>query len=159
MSIKVLFLSRCNAARSQIAEYLLNQMGRGMFEASSAGSTPGPINPLAIRALEEVGINAGNAFSKPLEVFSDASFDYVINICEVSTASCDGCRPDCPALPHITSSGCWGFGSPPSGEDEAAKMAYLRKVREQLTNRLRIWMPVVDRPHRESRDEGKAIPA
>lgn len=159
MSIKVLFLSRGNAARSQIAEYLLNQMGHGTFQASSAGSAPESVHPLAIRVLEEMGIDAGDAFSKPLELISDKSFDYVINICDVSTASCDGCKPDCPALPQIENSGCWGFGSLPSGEDEEAMLSYLRKVREQLTNRLRIWMPVVDRPHRKPGCESDAIPA
>jgi arsenate reductase (thioredoxin) len=144
MSIKVLFLSRHNAARSQLAEYLLNHMGRGRFEAFSAGNVPTSVHPLAIRVLEESRINARDAVSKPLELFEDEDFDYVINICDESSASCDGRKSGCPFLPGIKSDGCWGFGSMPSGDD-AEVLNYLRWVREQLTNRLRIWMPAVDK--------------
>jgi len=147
MSIRVLFLSRSNAARSQIAEYLLNAMGRGRFEAVSAGNAPQPIDPLAIRILDEARIDARGALSKPLESLGDARFDYIINICDESSASCPGARTDCPSLPGRTSNGCWGFGQRPSceaGEEEA--LAYLRRVRDQTLNRLRIWMAAVDKP-------------
>lgn len=147
MSIRVLFLSRHNAARSQIAEYLLNQVGRGRFEAVSAGNTPRPVDPLAIRVLEEIRIDAHDAMSKPFEALGNESFDYVINICDDSTASCHGARIACPGLPGRPSNGCWGFGPKPGADEgEEAKLAYLRRVREQILNRLRIWMAAVDKP-------------
>ncbi len=73
-------------------------------------------------------------------------FDYVINICDDSTASCLGTRVGCPSLPGHTGNGCWGFGKEPAGEaGEEAKLAYLRRVREQILNRLRIRMAAVKR--------------
>lgn len=146
MSIKVLFLSRKNAARSQIAEYLLNHIGHGRFEAASAGNAPATVHPLVIKVLEESRIDARGAISKPLELFEDEYFDYVINICDESSASCDGHKSDCPFLPGVKSDGCWGFGAMPSeGENEVETLKYLRSIREQIINRLRIWMPAVDK--------------
>lgn len=147
MSIRVLFLSRTNTARSQIAECLLREMGRGRFEAFSAGSAPKPVDPLAIRVLDEIGIDAHGITSKSIEVLKKTHFDYVINICDDSTASCSGARFGCPSLPGQASKGCWGFGKKPDDEsDDEAKLAYLRQVREQITNRLRIWMAAVYKP-------------
>jgi len=145
MSIKVLFLSRRNSARSQIAEYLLNDMGRGRFVASSAGNALAQINPQAIIAIGELGIDARNATSKSVELFKGDHFDYVINICDRSSSSCEDRRPDCPTLPGISSQGCWGFESTGSLMDQEEALQHLRKVRDQIANRLRIWMPAVDR--------------
>ncbi|HKI61501.1 MAG TPA: arsenate reductase ArsC [Mariprofundaceae bacterium] len=145
MSIRVLFLSRSNAARSQIAEYLLNDMGSGRFAASSAGNAPIAINPQAIIALGELGIDARNATSKSIELFKDDHFDYVINICDQSSSSCDNRRPDCPSLSGITSHGCWGFESSVGLMDQEEALQHLRKVRDQIANRLRVWMLAVDR--------------
>jgi arsenate reductase (thioredoxin) len=147
MRLRVLFLSRSNAARSQIAEHLLREMGRGRFEAFSAGSAPRPVNPLAVRVLDEIGIDAHGATSKSIEALKGTRFDYVINICDDSTATCPGARPGCPSFPGQARKGCWGFGQKPAEDsDDEAKLAYLSKVREQITNRLRIWMAAVDKP-------------
>ena len=151
MAIRVIFLSRSNAARSQIAEYLLNKMGHGRFDAVSAGSMPAPVNPLAIRVLEELKIDAQDAVSKPIECFEDDDFDFIICICDDSSASCESIKPDCPTLPGRKSQGCWGFGRMPDGDaDEAEVQQYLRGVRDQIANRLRIWMAAVDKSGRDT---------
>jgi len=61
MTIRVLFLSKNNAERSQLAEYLLNHMGRDRFVASSAGSVPAAFNPLVVSVLKEMNIDAKDA--------------------------------------------------------------------------------------------------
>ena len=54
----VLFLCTGNSARSQIAEALMNKKAKGRFIASSAGSKPAErVNPLAIQALKDIGID------------------------------------------------------------------------------------------------------
>lgn len=142
MTIKVLFLSQQNAARSQIAEHLLNRFGNGHFEAHSAGSAPEPIHPLVIKVLEEADIDATEATSKPLELFEADHFDYIINICDQSSASCRGQKPECPYLDSQEKNGCWGF----TFKSEGDELAQLRTVREQISNRLRVWIPAVDKP-------------
>lgn len=146
MSIKVLFLSRENAARSQIAEHLLNYLGKGRFEAYSAGNSPAStIDPLVVKVLEEVNIDASAAASKPIRQFEKDQFDYVINICDQSTASCKGRKPDCPNLEGQQTDGCWGFRFDTADMDE---LQALRHVREQIATRLNAWIPAVDKPTR-----------
>ncbi|PIP02626.1 MAG: protein-tyrosine-phosphatase [Zetaproteobacteria bacterium CG12_big_fil_rev_8_21_14_0_65_54_13] len=144
MSIRVLFLSRNNATRSQIAEYLLNHMGRGRFVAQSAGSAPSLVNPLAVDVLKAVNIDATGATSKPLTQFQGQSFDFIINICEYSSASCEARKRDCPALPGMESRGCWGFNAATAG-DRDALLPQLTVVRDQIATRLRSWMAAVDK--------------
>ena len=54
---KVLFICVHNSARSQMAAALLNEVCGEFFEAQSGGLEPGSINPLAVEALEELGID------------------------------------------------------------------------------------------------------
>src|SRR5438552_14278595 len=57
MKQKVLFICVHNSARSQMAEAFLNQMCGVQFEAHSAGLEPGKLNPLAVEAMREIGID------------------------------------------------------------------------------------------------------
>ncbi len=62
--IRVLFVCTGNSARSQMAEAILGRLGRGDFDVRSAGTHPGAVNPLTIRALSEIGIDWSAARSK-----------------------------------------------------------------------------------------------
>ena len=72
---KVLFICVHNSARSQMAAALLNETCGEFFEAQSAGLEPGTINPLAVEALQELGIdiskNTDAARFRRLEIRSD----------------------------------------------------------------------------------------
>jgi len=57
MKNKVLFICAQNSARSQIAAAFLNKLCGDYFEAHSAGLEPGSLNPLAVEALQELGID------------------------------------------------------------------------------------------------------
>ena len=57
MKKKVLFICAQNSARSQIAAALLNKLCGDYFEAHSAGLEPGALNPFAVEALQELGID------------------------------------------------------------------------------------------------------
>lgn len=148
MTIKVLFLSRHNAGRSQIAEHMLNHMGGGRFAAVSAGMSPVPVHPLAIEVLGEMGIDASGAESRTLMQLGETQFDFIINICEHSTATCEAPGSEaCPVYPGADSHGCWGFSDIMAMNDDHEAMRHqLRLVRDQLGNRLRIWMAAVDKP-------------
>ena len=126
--IRVLFVCTHNSARSQIAEALLGQ--NEAFEASSAGTEATRVNPYAIRALAEVGIDWSGARSKPVTELLDQRFDYVITVC-------DHARETCPVFPGATRTLHWGLDDPSEVEgDDAAKVEAFRRTRTEVSDRL-----------------------
>ncbi|MEE9294000.1 MAG: arsenate reductase ArsC [Phycisphaerae bacterium] len=85
--IKVLFICTGNACRSQMAETLLRHIGGDRFEAFSAGSHPaGFIHPLAVRAMERLGLDMADQYSKSWDEFADKAVDLVITLCDSAAA-------------------------------------------------------------------------
>lgn len=76
----MLFLCVANSARSQMGEGLARQMFPGL-RIQSAGSRPSRVNPYAIEALAEVGIDASSHTSKSVQDIDPASVDLVITLC------------------------------------------------------------------------------
>nr|WP_306672507.1 arsenate reductase ArsC [Geothrix fuzhouensis] len=76
----ILFLCVANSARSQLGEGLSRQLFPG-FRIQSAGSRPSRVNPFAIEALAERGIDASTHTSKPVSDIDPASVDLVITLC------------------------------------------------------------------------------
>lgn len=79
---RILFLCTHNAARSQIAEGLFQDLYGDLFDVCSAGTEPRTVHPLAIKCMEEIGIDISHHRSKSLNEFQDHEFDYVITVCE-----------------------------------------------------------------------------
>ena len=77
----VLFLCVANSARSQMAEGLARKRFGDALRVQSAGSEPGRVNPYAVRALAEVGVDAGGQHSKHVDSIDPASVDLVITLC------------------------------------------------------------------------------
>ncbi|MCA1723631.1 MAG: arsenate reductase ArsC, partial [Thermomicrobia bacterium] len=86
--IRVLFLCTHNSARSQIAEATLRQMGGEDFAVSSAGTEVTRVHPLALRVLQEQGIETASLHSKSLTDFLGQRFDVVITVCDRANESC-----------------------------------------------------------------------
>ncbi len=85
---RVLFLCTGNSCRSQMAEAIVNAHLGKRWQAFSAGSRPsGSVHPLALKVLEELGIDHRGR-SKSLEEFAGQSFDLVITLCEDSDDNC-----------------------------------------------------------------------
>ena len=84
----MLFLCTHNSARSQIAEALLRAHGRGRVTVESAGTEATQVRPLALKVLEEIGIDASAQTSKRLDRFVDEAFDYVITVCDAANDAC-----------------------------------------------------------------------
>ena len=78
---RVLFMCIHNAARSQMAEGLFRHLHGADFDVFSAGSDPREVDPLAIRGMEEIGIDISSHRSKSLKEFEGQKFDYVITVC------------------------------------------------------------------------------
>lgn len=86
--MKVLVLCAGNSARSQMAEGILRRPGNGRIEAHSAGTHPSRVNPLAIEALNEIGIDISSHRSKSVDEFTQQHFDLAITVCDNAKESC-----------------------------------------------------------------------
>ena len=108
MKKKVLFICVHNSARSQMAAALLNKICGEYFEAQSAGLEPGRLNPLAVEALREIGIDISqNKTQAVFDVFKSGQlFAYVITVC--SEAEAQGC----PIFPGVSTRLHWPFEDP-----------------------------------------------
>ncbi len=89
---RVLFICTHNSARSQMAEGLLRAMYRDKYEVFSAGTHPTFVNPYAIKAMEEIGIDISSHYSKSVNEFLDMEIDYVVTVC-------DSAKEECPYFP------------------------------------------------------------
>lgn len=85
---RVLFVCTHNSARSQMAEGWLRHMAGDRFEAHSAGTEATEVRPLAIAAMDEVGIDISGAQSKTLDRYLAGPWDYVVTVCDQAAESC-----------------------------------------------------------------------
>jgi arsenate reductase len=120
--IRVLFVCTGNSARSVMAEALLRRVGGDRFQVSSAGTEPKGINPLTLRVLAEVGIDASWARSESVTQYLAWPFDYVITVC-------DQAKENCPVFPGVHRSLHWDFEDPAAAEgNEEQRLAVFRRV-------------------------------
>ncbi len=99
--IKVLVLCTGNSCRSVMAEALINALGRGRYQAWSAGSHPaGSVHPKSIETLKRHGIDPGQPRSKSWSEFADQSFDLVITVCDQAAGESCPLFPGKPAKLH-----------------------------------------------------------
>jgi len=124
--IKVLFLCTHNSARSQMAEGILKNLYGDKFEVFSAGSEPSRVNPYAIRAMKEIGIDISHNSSKNMDSFKDNDIDYVVTVC-------DHVRESCPAFPGAKHNIHKGFRDPSQfrGKDDEILRGF-RQVRDEI---------------------------
>ena len=85
---RVLFICTHNSARSQMAEGLMNALAGERYFAQSAGTEPSEVNPLAIEAMSEIGINIKKHKSKSVDEFIKQDFDYVVTVCDHANETC-----------------------------------------------------------------------
>ena len=88
MKKTILFICTHNSARSQMAEGIINHLYGDKWEALSAGTEPGEINPFAIQAMAKLDIDISDQHSKHLEGFLDKELDYVITVCGGANEVC-----------------------------------------------------------------------
>jgi arsenate reductase (thioredoxin) len=154
--LNVLFLCTGNAARSQMAEALLNHMAAGRMRAFSAGSRPaGFVQPLALERIRAIGYPTASLRSKSWDEFTgpDApQMDIVITVCDNAAGESCPVWPGHPAVAH------WGIPDPAETPEDAAafKDAWL-SLRRRIELLLALPMEKLDKLAREQKL--RAIPA
>ena len=124
----VLFICTHNAARSQMAEAILNKLYGDRYMAFSAGTDPTQIDPLVVLVMSEIGIDVSNYRSKRLNIFKDSTLDYVITLC-------DQAKESCPYFPGGIIQLHRGFPDPSEfkGKTEVVINGY-RRIRDEIKN-------------------------
>ena len=148
--ITVLFLCTHNSARSQMAEGLLRHFNGERYEVYSAGANPTQVNPFAIKAMAEIGIDISSQCSKSIEEFRNTEIDVVVSVCRSSaTVTCPFCalptggerpaiiRETLPRTKHYIDH---GFPDPSEveGSDEV-KLAAFREIRDDINTWIRTF--------------------
>jgi len=134
MKQRVLILCTANSARSQMAEGLLRALGADRFEVFSAGTRASSVNPFAIQAMAQRGIDISGHRSKHLEEFITQPFDYVITVC-------DNAAENCPVFPGPARRIHWSFPDPAAAlGSDAERLATFATVRDAIEARLREWL-------------------
>ena len=133
---RMLFICIHNSARSQMAEAWLNHLCGESFEANSAGLEPGTLNPLAVKVMQEVGIDISTKTTQSVfDVFkSGRLFTYVITVCDETSAE------KCPIFPGPTKRLHWSFPDPAQVNGTAEeKLEQVRQIRDQIRSRIEDW--------------------
>lgn len=127
----VLILCTGNSARSQMAEAIINAQRGDTWRAVSAGTEPAArVNPYALRALAEIGIETEGSRPKMITEFEGQAFDLVVTVC-------DSAAENCPVWPGQGKRVHVSFPDPAAatGTDEDI-LAVFRQVRDDIQARV-----------------------
>jgi arsenate reductase len=126
MRKKVLFLCTHNSARSQIAEALVNHFWKDRYQACSAGTEPGIVNPYAVKVMNEIGIDISAVRSKNTSDFIGEPFDLVITVC-------DNAKQNCPFFPGAKEYIHKSFKDPSEASGSKSEAhAIFREIRDEI---------------------------
>jgi protein-tyrosine-phosphatase len=140
---RILFLCTHNKARSQIAEGICRHLGGDAVDVQSAGSEPGTIHPLALRALSAMHIDASGQHAKHMNELAGQHFDYVVTVC-------DNVREKCPAFPGTPKLIHWSLRDPTKvvGSEDAQYDAF-EQIARQIDARMRHLLAQIEREQGE----------
>lgn len=123
----ILVLCTGNSCRSHLAEGILKAALGSGYRVASAGSKPaGYVHPLAIRAMEEIGIDISAHTSKHLDEFLSQDVETVITVC-------GNADQVCPMFPGQVNRHHFPFDDPAHAQgSEEEQFAVFRRVRDEI---------------------------
>jgi arsenate reductase len=128
-TLKILFLCTGNSCRSQMAEAWARHLKGDLMEPYSAGTDPKGLDPRAVKAMSEAGIDISRYRSKSVLDLPEIEFDYAITLC-------DDAQQSCPFFPVKRALIHHGFDDPPmlarNARDEEEAMGHYRRVRDEI---------------------------
>ncbi len=128
----VLFLCVANSARSQMAEALARARFGDAVRVQSAGSEPSRVNPYALRALAEVGVDTSGLVSQHVDTIDPSSVDLVITLCA---------EESCPVFLGSARRMSWAMPDPDRKHDvltDEERLAHFRVARDAIAGRLEV---------------------
>ena len=127
--LNVLFLCTGNSCRSQMAEGFARRLKGDVMEPYSAGVAPHGLNPLAVKAMAEAGVDISAHWAKHVDELASIPLDYVVTVC-------DDANEACPIFPGKTKVVHVGFDDPPrlakTAKSEEEAMTHYRRVRDEI---------------------------
>jgi arsenate reductase (thioredoxin) len=136
----ILFLCVANSARSQMAEGLARHLFGDAVRVQSAGSSPSRVNPFAIQAMAELGIDLGSHSSKSVETIEPESVDLVITLCAEEV---------CPVFLSSAPRMHWPLQDPDRKHEDLTdeeRLTHFRVARDQIRTRLEVLAALRDVP-------------
>jgi len=128
--IKVMFLCTGNSCRSQMAEGLAREFGRGVLEPHSAGLMAAGVHPRAIAVMKEIGIDISGQRSKTIDEQLLRTVDMVITLCDNAAEACPWTPPEIKRL-H------WPIKDPVGTRGtEKEIMEEFRRARDKITGKI-----------------------
>lgn len=126
---RVLFLCTGNSCRSQMAEGWARHLLADHVDAVSAGTDPHGLNPLAVRAMAEAGVDISSHTSKTIDACDPESLDLVVTVCGHA-------NENCPVFPGRARVVHQGFDDPPKlaadARSEAEALPHYERVRDEI---------------------------
>jgi arsenate reductase (thioredoxin) len=127
----VYFLCTGNSCRSQMAHGWLNEVAGDQYEVQSAGIEAHGLNPRAVQAMQEVGVDISHHTSDVIDPETINRADYVITLC-------GDANDKCPITPPHVKRWHWGFDDPARAQGtEEEKWAVFRRVRDEIGERMK----------------------
>jgi arsenate reductase (thioredoxin) len=127
---KILFLSRGNCTRSEMAEGFLRKWSKGEFDAVSTATDSDVVSPIAREVMKEVGVDISWQRPKTLKDSLCDHYAYVVSLC-------DSKRHRFPVFPFTTNLFKWNLPDPVLAEgSEEQRVAAFRRVRDEIEVRV-----------------------
>lgn len=132
--VKVMFLCTANSCRSQMAEGLARELGKGVLEPCSAGLFAFHVHPSAIAVMNEIGIDISNQKSKGIDAKVVRNMDFIITLCGHAEATCPTTPPGIKRI-H------WPIDDPvgTQGTEEEVLTAF-RKTRDEIKGKIEYFI-------------------
>jgi len=135
--MNLLFLCVANSARSQMAEGLARHLLGGRATVASAGSAPSQVNPYAVEAMAEIGIDISGQHSKSVGDIDPAGVDLVVTLCAEEV---------CPVLPGRVRRLHWPIADPASNDPSLTPddlRGRFRAARDEIKGQIEVLQDVL----------------
>jgi len=134
----VLILCTGNSCRSQMAEAFLRKYQGDRYEVASGGTEPkSEVHPLAVRVMNEIGIDIGGQRPKNLtEFLGKAAVRHLLIVCDKANSSCPRIWPGTFSRSYLP------FDDPADAQGTAdQQLEVFRRVRDEISDAMKTWKP------------------